>query len=298
MGEIEDRKFYSTGKLSEIIPLMFRAENIAGTAATIFVSGSYGRLEASVHSDLDAHIVANSKTGNKSALRLLDEILIKAELISAIKATELPEIDGDGRYLGQFIGSDLVREIGSPEDDSQHTFTTRMLMLLEGRPIVGSGVFASIRSDIIASYWAEYSSHKEDFIPAFFANDILRMWRTFCVNYEARTRSLPRDQQTKREIKNYKLKHSRMITCYSAIIYLLAIYRAKGAVDPESALFMCSLTPLERLEAVRDMAEYKYLYQHINVLIEMYERFLEFTNSTGFELEKKINNRQGYRRDD
>jgi len=78
-------------------------------------------------------------------------------------------------------------------------------------------------------------------------NDILRLWRTFCVNYEARTRSEPAWQKAKRKLKNYKLKHSRLLTCYSALLYLLAEFTIKGTVDKTAALAMTRLTPMERV---------------------------------------------------
>jgi hypothetical protein len=55
-------------------------------------------------------------------------------------------------------------------------------------------------------------------VPAFLANDILRIWRTFCVNYEARTETEPAEKKAKRKLKNYKLEHSRLLTCYSALL--------------------------------------------------------------------------------
>ena len=67
-------------------------------------------------------------------------------------------------------------------------------------------------------------------MPAFLSNDILRLWRTLCVNYEARTKTTPEQEKAKRELTNYKLKHSRLLTCYSGILYLLAIFKARGTV--------------------------------------------------------------------
>ena len=40
---------------------------------------------------------------------------------------------------------------------------------------------------------------KDEFMPAFLANDILRLWRTFCVNYEARTQTEPAEKKAKRK---------------------------------------------------------------------------------------------------
>ena len=85
-------------------------------------------------------------------------------------------------------------------------------------------------------------------MPTFLTNDILRLWRTFCVNYEARTERVPELEKAKGKLKNYKLKHSRLLTCYSAILYLIAIHYQNGSVHPSDAREMTELTPTQRLE--------------------------------------------------
>lgn len=298
MGVIDERKEYSLGILKELKSLLAEAERVASDNACVFAHGSFGRLEASNHSDLDPCIVSLCDEGKKSKLTLLHEIRLKAELITAIRNLDLPDIDGDGRYLGQFNNYSLVNEIGSPVDDSDNTFTTRLLMLLEGRAIVNEHIFDSVKSSIIRAYWVDFDTYKSSFIPAYFTNDIIRLWRTFCINYEARTRNLPEDQRIKRKVKLYKLKHSRILTCYSAILYLLAIYRLKNTVDRDDALTMCSLTPLERLVWLRDNPELSTSEGIMQNLIDMYENFLHTASQDAQRLEQQIKNNEGYARED
>src|SRR6202023_3331392 len=129
-----------------------------------------------------------------------------------------------------------------------NTFTARLLLLLESCALIGKPVYREVTNDVIAAYWRDYEDHKSDFMPAFLANDILRLWRTFCVNYEARTDRVPEAKKAKGKLKSYKLKQSRLITCYSAILYLLAIFRKNGTVSPQDALEMIDFTPTQRLE--------------------------------------------------
>jgi len=110
-------------------------------------------------------------------------------------------------------------------------------------------------------------------MPAFLANDILRMWRTFCVNYEARTSKEPPRQKAKRKLKNYKLKHSRLLTCYSAILYLLAVYTKQETVSPSHAFAMTKLTPTARLEWVLDQSSLSKSHSKIRKLLKCYEAF-------------------------
>ena len=56
--------------------------------------------------------------------------------------------------------------------------------------------------------------------------------------------------------QNYKLKHSRLLTCYSALLYVLAIFRSKKSVGPTDVLNMIRLSPTERLESLRDNRDF------------------------------------------
>jgi hypothetical protein len=177
-----------------------------------------------------------------------------------------------------------VGTLGKPEDDVENTFTARLLLLLESFPLIGESVYQQITNDVIVAYWKDYEGHKSDFIPAFLANDILRMWRTFCVNYEARTQRAPEKEMAKRRLKNYKLKHSRLLTCYSALLYLLAIFSKNKTVSPTDAKHMISLTPTARLEWMLSQRELEDAHSSLGKLIEGYETFLSNTDAPEEEL--------------
>ncbi len=137
---------------------------------------------------------------------------------------------------------------------------------------------------MIAAYWGDYEDHKTDFMPAFLANDILRLWRTFCVNYEAGTKRDPPEAKAKRKLKNYKLKHSRLLTCYSALLHLLAIYRVQGTVSPDDAKNMSAMTPSGRLEWLLSQPALEEARGSVGKLLEQYETFLRLTNAPEKEL--------------
>lgn len=138
--------------------------------------------------------------------------------------------------------------------------------------------------EVIAAYWRDYEDHKSDFMPAFLANDILRLWRTFCVNYEARTTRMPVEEKAKGKLKNCKLKHSRLLTCYSALLYLLAVYVNQRTVSPSEALAMIAITPTQRLEWLLTQPHLAQAHSAIQKLLDQYEIFLETTNFAEKEL--------------
>ena len=147
-------------------------------------------------------------------------------------------------------------------------------MLLESTPLLGSAVYQNVVEDVIAAYWGDYQDHSDEFVPAYLSNDILRLWRTFCVNYEARTERQPEAKKIKRKIKNYTLKFSRMLTCYSALLYLLAAFDLEGTVSPASAKAMVTLTPTARLEWLLGRSEFVDAHQSLRDLLDQYEQFL------------------------
>jgi hypothetical protein len=285
LGELDERRFQSTARIEKLQEFLKTAETLAKGRACVYATGSFGRCEASQHSDLDLFIVGkkDGKPGldgkQGSLLKQLDEICIKADLIEVTRQLNIPEFSGDGRYLTHYSVDEFTRTLGRPEDDVTNTFTARLLLLLESSPLVESVVYNEILEEVISQYWRDYADHKTDFIPAFLANDILRLWRTFCVNYEAWTERVPEEKKAEGKLKNYKLKHSRLLTCYSAILYLLAAYGRQGTVGPADALAMIKLTPTERLEWLMDQPDLVLARDVLGKILKKYELFLTMTNA-------------------
>ena len=297
VSELGNRRLQTAARFAKLQDRLKIAESLAEGKACVYATGSFGRREASEHSDLDLFIVGkrdgrpgpDGKEG--SLLRQLDEICIKADLIEVTRNLNIPEFSGDGRYLTHYSVHEFTKTLGTPEDDVTNTFTARLLLLLESRPLVGSAVYGEIIEEVVAAYWRDYADHKPNFMPAFLANDILRLWRTFCVNYEARTERVPDEKKAKGKLKNYKLKHSRLLTCYSAILYLLAIYDRQGTTGPADAIAMIGLTPTERLEWLLEQPDLSRAHATLKQLLEQYERFLTMTNAQEDHLVQTFKNK-------
>jgi predicted nucleotidyltransferase len=287
LSDLTKRRETSRSRLTEVRHHLSDSEALAMGKACVYATGSFARGESSQFSDLDLFIVGKCgpehvKAGSSSRpperlLKRLDEICIKAELISATRELRIPEFSGDGEYLTFYTVRELVRSLGRPDDDATNTFTARLLLLLESVPLVEASVYDDVIAEVVLPYWRDFEDHQHDFMPAFLANDILRLWRTFCVNYEARTDTDPAEKKAKRKLKNYKLKHSRMLTCYSALLYLLAVYKLRGTVKPQDAVSMTQLTPTQRLEWLK--GEIPKATDPVDILLGRYEKFLDETNA-------------------
>jgi len=250
----------------------------------VYTTGSFGRDDASRFSDLDVFIVSEEENVTQNRLLTgLEEIELLASIVHTNRELSLPDIDADGGFLKVHQLSDYLVGLGKPSDDANNTFTGRLLLLLESKPLFGHEVFEKVRRECVDRYWNDYADHSDSFLPAFLINDILRFWRTLCVNYEAGS---PKDPE-KRRAKNYKLKHSRLLTCFSAIVGLQAQYQKESTITPETAIETLSLTPLERLEHAKP-AMHVSLHDKIGELFNLYERFLVETDCSKQELYEKM----------
>ena len=96
----------------------------------------------------------------------------------------------------------------------------------------------------------------------------------------ANTKDDPSREKAKQKLKNYKLKHSRLLTCYLAILYLLATYHRRKTVTPLDAMDMIRLTPTQRLQWLQEQADFAEAHPIVDKLFEQYGSFL-LTTSVG-----------------
>jgi predicted nucleotidyltransferase len=255
-----------------------------GSKVCVYTTGSFGRNDASNHSDLDVFIVSlEEEVGSDRLLSRLEEIELLASIVDVNRQLKLPELDNDGGFLKVHKLSDYLVGLGKPSDDANNTFTGRLLLLLESQPIFGEVKYDEILKECINRYWRDHADHADSFLPAFLINDILRFWRTLCVSYEVGMRDTP----AKRRAKNYKLKFSRLLTCFSAIVALHVHFAKNGTVSEQDALSLIKLTPLDRLRVSRENVSTD-LQHYFDSLIDMYRTFLQHTDCSKSELYAKM----------
>lgn len=281
MSYLLEARSFSVQKIAAIREHLRPAQDLVEDRACVYATGSFGRLEAGKRSDLDLFIVVSThvidKNGSSqevSRLGGIDEIKLKGCLIAAVESNDIVEFDGDGRYLESHRDKDYTRWLGTREDDYRNTLTGRMLLLLESKCLVGEDLYGCLIGEVIDEYFKDFVGNESSFIPAFFVNDVLRMWRTFCVNYESRRRRGGSDSR----IKNLKLKYSRMLTCYSAVLKVLYVYVTKGTVTPQDVRNIVEMTPIERLEAVVNECQDQSVNEVVGLIISSYADFLKLVH--------------------
>jgi Nucleotidyltransferase domain len=157
VGELSDRRSQTTKRIRDLRSRLTDAEAIASGKACVYMTGSFGRCEASTDSDLDLFILGkndgkpNRDDKQGSQLGSLNEICLKAELIEVTRKLGIREFSGDGRWLVHYSVDDLIKTLGKPEDDVENTFTARLLLLLESQALLGEPVYRDALDDVIVA---------------------------------------------------------------------------------------------------------------------------------------------------
>lgn len=252
----ETHRDYSLRRLSQLGDALNAAPLLDGHPLCVYVTGSYGRLEAWPESDIDPFFLYDG--GDKTErFPWTSFVRLSARLIDTAKEMDFPPFDQDGRYLEIQYVDEMERVLGSPNDDSLNAFTARMLLLLESQPLHDELLYTKLLERIIGFYYRDFDDHADSFLPVFLINDILRFWRTLTLNYEHhRLKLLPlTDEELRRKkaesaLKNYKLKVSRLATCFSMVANLSSM---PAPVTAEQVFSLCRITPAERFGRLRDL---------------------------------------------
>ncbi len=259
----------------------------------IYVTGSFGRLEARFPrgSDLDLFFLYGPQDGShKSRLSQLTWFELAGELIRIARDLEFEEFSRDGAFLQVHNVWHIGKELGSQHEDAENSFTARLLLLLESRYVLNEDLYLSFMAETVGFYYGDYPANRGTFRPTFLINDILRFWRTLCLNYEHK-RSRKRSEQRSDDpnaawradsaLDNLKLRFSRLSTCYSMVIALAA---ESTPVTPARVLELCLTAPTDRwaIAAEHSMpsARSEALEKHKRIL-ESYEYFLDLVGDEG-----------------
>lgn len=202
----------------------------------IGVNGSVARREATSGSDVDLFFLTRS--GDCEAAKSAQDEY-SARLVA--KGIKMPA--HGGVFEDPLHTTQLTATIGG-EDDTNTYITRRMLYLLEGEWVANKDGFNRLRSELIARYISEDLDDQK--IVRFFLNDVIRYWRTICVDFENKTAGSTKP----RAIRLVKLRLSRML------LYVAGIAAARQTVDRDAATKRETLAellgcpPLERLTQI------------------------------------------------
>jgi hypothetical protein len=269
--QIVDKKKFSASRIGQLKEKLSSSENLSKQQdLCIYATGSYGRLEAGTTSDIDLFFLKKSDDGG---ITKISKILIDANIIESCRGMGFPEFSGDGEYLEIHDVNDMHKELGGRNDDYYNYFTARILLLLESKPIYNEELYYSLVKDIINKYYTDFEKHESEFEPIFLVNDVIRFWRTLCLNYEHKRHEKIKNKtlvKEKSDIKNIKLKFSRKLTCFSFLISVL--YSTNKVLSQSDVLEIIKMTPMERIEKI---AKENLENKQFSDIMQLYSWFLE-----------------------
>lgn len=233
----------------------------------VFAAGSLGRFETGRKSDLDVFIISDNpeKSPEERSLSRLEEIELFSDLIRVNEKMELPKFSGDGRFLKVHELEDLIKATGDSRDDSENLFTTRLLLLLESQPLSNDELYHRSIKSVLKNYFRDGAGRRNNFRPLFLLNDMLRYWRTLCLNYE-RDRTLSKLWWK----RNLNLKFSRKLTVFSTVLPIVS----RQITSEDDFLVLADKVPLQRLASALDFMGDRSLESQFATVVRDYESFL------------------------
>ena len=203
------------------------------TDLIIGVNGSVARREETAGSDVDLFVMTLS--GDIAAAKRA-----QAEYRKRLVAQDIKMPAHGGVFEDPLPTTQLTATIGG-ENDTNIYITRRMLYLLEGEWVSNKHGFDNLRSELVARYVPEDLDDQK--IVRFFLNDVIRYWRTICVDFEHKTA----DATKPRAIRLVKLRLSRMLLYVAGIAAARQTVGRDAAAKRERLAELLAMPPLERL---------------------------------------------------
>lgn len=200
--------------------------------ANLVVFGSIARGESTPGSDIDWTLLVDGQAD--------PDLYNAAHAWKELLEEQFPSPGGTGLFGHVTFSHDLIHYIGG-EDDTNHNLTKRILLLLESQKagaISGENDFATAYDRVVRGIIHQYiendsgfSSLREDktAIPRFLLNDIVRFWRTMCVDFAYKQRE---QQGEKWALRNIKLRMSRKLIFVKGLLMCFVCFR-EGDISRE-----------------------------------------------------------------
>lgn len=249
---IKARKEFSERTLAKLRSVLEKEDIKDGLS--VVASGSFARREASELSDLDYFLICDRQEDKADYEPELARI---REMLQTV-VPNMPSADGAFDRLVSING--MLKNIGGQEDRNDK-ITRRILLLLEGEWLYNKDTFDECRKKILGRYINKHITDHQ--LLMFFLNDLIRYYRTVCIDFEYKTTEGDKPWGT----RNIKLIFSRKLTYFSGVLVAAESaqldYQNKIAVTKN----LLTMTPINRIQNICGARSDKAL--------QSYDRFLE-----------------------
>jgi hypothetical protein len=205
---------------------------------TLAVAGSLGRMEYGESSDCDLLVVLTDAAKQNPAIA--NDAY--ACVWYALEPLNLEPPKATGTFASPTSEQHLCdkRNVGAPDEDLR-VLAKRLLLLLETQPVYDDQYDALV-AGVVQSYAEGYVDKDPRKEWVFLLNDLMRYFRSLCVNYQWDFRIEP----TKWPLRNTKLRHSRL-AMYGGLLMLLGQCSLEKSDKITWLRSRLKMTPLERI---------------------------------------------------
>ncbi|MEW8627052.1 MAG: nucleotidyltransferase domain-containing protein [Candidatus Thiodiazotropha sp.] len=225
---------------------------LSGSEFSIITVGSFARREASDQSDLDFFVIVDNDS------RVSDDTI---KFISKpIRDLGLKMPSSDGAFNEIEKASDMIENIGG-SDDPTLKLTRRMLFLFEGEWLYNEELYNKLFEQMINTYVRESITQHQ--LCRFLLNDLIRYYRTICVDFEFKTNEINKTWGD----RNIKLLFSRKLLYFSGLLVIAETVQHFYTHKREILTKYLRMPPVERVQQICGVRSEK--------VIQMYDEFLE-----------------------
>jgi predicted nucleotidyltransferase len=251
---ITEAKAYSEGVIARVREALLEI-GLASDVAIVAV-GSIARREASIESDLDYFVFTG--TDANPSIRDMVQDLVASLGLKAPSPT--------GAFAKSVVTSDFIGAIGG-SNESNDELTRRMLFLLESEWLYGQSVYEQIIDRVIECYIKDGITQHQ--LARFFLNDLIRYYRTICVDFEYKTVAGGKSWGD----RNIKLMFSRKLLYFSGVICAAETVQSACGFKRKELKRLLRLTPVDRIFDVCGI--------DADRILSRYDQFLGWLSDSG-----------------
>lgn len=231
---------------------------------SVVYTGSFARREASAESDFDYFVL--TKDADLDTAPAHEWVMTQLRDASIRGAAEGGHFDSATATIDT-----MLTKVGGSEDPNDK-FTRRMLTLLEGATLNNEQLFDECRFRLLDDVYVKdhISDHQ---IARFLLNDVVRYWRQIGVDFEFKTVEQGKAWGT----RHLKLLFSRKLLYFSGLLMVAETAQRTREQKVRKLLELCSIDPIQRVQAVCG--------QEATKALTFYDSFLEKMSDEAFRKE-------------